>query len=145
MYKDGIGAAYRTAKAAATTAVFQGVAAADFERHFWPVCRALVRDNRVGHVIFALYRKLRNLRWVRRALLRLAVVEQRTLGKRRRLSTILWDLFTGSAPYREILMRGIHPVFLLKFLWSMMASVPSPSAATTSSAEGRDAHSLAAC
>ena len=40
LYKDGIGAAYRTAKAAARAAVFQGVSADDFRRHYQPVWRA---------------------------------------------------------------------------------------------------------
>ena len=39
LYKDGIGGAYRTAKAAAKTAVFEGVSAEDFRRHYLPVCR----------------------------------------------------------------------------------------------------------
>lgn len=121
LYKDGIGAAYRTAKAAATTAVFQGVSAAGFERHFWPACRSLIRDNRLGNAIFALHGKVRKLGCVRRAIVRLAAAEQTSPGRRRTMSTILWDLFTGSAPYRDIIMRGMHPTFLLKFLWSMIA------------------------
>ena len=44
--KDGIGAAYRTAKAAARTAIFEGVSAEDFRKHYWPVCQAISGDNR---------------------------------------------------------------------------------------------------
>jgi hypothetical protein len=36
LYKDGIGGAYRMAKAAAKTAVFVGISAADFEKHYLP-------------------------------------------------------------------------------------------------------------
>ena len=57
LYKDGIGAAYRTAKAAATTAIFHGIAAGDFAQHFGPVCRALATDNTIGKVIFAFTRQ----------------------------------------------------------------------------------------
>src|SRR3972149_2118382 len=39
-YKDGIGAAYRTAKAAARTAGFSGVSSAGFRQRDWPGCRA---------------------------------------------------------------------------------------------------------
>jgi flavin-dependent dehydrogenase len=53
LYKDGIGGAYRAAKAAAKTAVFEGVSAVDFRRHYLPVCRAISRDNDIGWVIFA--------------------------------------------------------------------------------------------
>lgn len=142
LYKDGIGAAYRTAKAAATTAVFEGVSAAEFERHFWPTCHALIRDNRLGNAIFAMHSRARKLGCVRRAIVRLAAAEQSALSKRRTMSTILWDLFTGSAPYREILMRGLNPLFLLKFLWSMIVAVPWRHAATTESEEAAGAQGL---
>lgn len=44
LYKDGIGAAYRTAKSAAAAAVFQGISAQDFRRHYLPACRAIQGD-----------------------------------------------------------------------------------------------------
>jgi flavin-dependent dehydrogenase len=142
LYKDGIGAAYRTAKAAATAAVFQGVSAVDFERHFWPACHALIRDNRLGNAIFAMHTKIRKLMCVQRAIVRLAAAEQSASSKRRTMSTILWNLFTGSAPYQEILMRGLNPLFLLKFLWSMILAVPRRPAATTESDEAPGARGL---
>ena len=39
--KDGIGGAYRAAKAVARTAIFHGVSAADFERYYGPTCRQM--------------------------------------------------------------------------------------------------------
>ena len=53
LYKDGIGAAFRTGKAAATAAVFNGVSAQDFEQSFWPTCRNIANDNAVGRIMFA--------------------------------------------------------------------------------------------
>ena len=52
LYKDGIGAAYRTAKAAARTALFEGVSEQAFERRYLPVCRSIAKDNRIGEVAF---------------------------------------------------------------------------------------------
>jgi len=43
--------------------------------------------------------------------------EQQKAGSRRPMSMVLWDTFTGSAPYRDILMRTLHPAFFLRFLW----------------------------
>jgi hypothetical protein len=37
--------------------------------------------------------------------------EQQKEGKRRHMSMVLWDLFTGSAAYKEILLRCFHPAF----------------------------------
>ncbi len=115
LYKDGIGAAYRTAKAAAVTAVFQGISQQDFQRHFWPVCRALSRDNNVGRVVFAATRLIQLLRCARRGLLRMILREQQAGGSRR-MSKVLWDTFTGSAPYREVFLRTLHPFFGARFL-----------------------------
>ena len=116
LYKDGIGAAYRTAKAAAVTAVFQGISQQDFQRHFWPVCRALINDNNVGRVVFAATRLIQLLRCSRRGLLRMILREQQQAGGSRRMSKVLWDTFTGSAPYREVFLRTLHPFFGARFL-----------------------------
>lgn len=119
LYKDGIGGAYRTAKSAAKTAVFQGVSAEDFRRHFLPVCRDMSRDNRIGKAIFSITSMIRRLRIARRGLLRVAANEQSGFGSRR-MSSVLWDTFTGSAPYRDVFLRTLHPVFLGKFLYETL-------------------------
>ncbi len=62
LYKDGIGAAYRTAKAAARTAVFSGVGASDFRTHYWPVYRTIAADNLFGELIFTIVHQIRGLR-----------------------------------------------------------------------------------
>jgi len=122
LYKDGIGAAYRTAKAAATTAVFQGISAEDFRRYFWPACQAISTDNTIGKAIFSVTRQIQKSRLARRAVLRMCESEQGQEGRHRRMSMVLWDMFTGSAPYRDILMRALHPAFLLRFLWGLASS-----------------------
>ena len=117
LYKDGIGAAYRTAKAAANTAVFNGIGAEDFRRHYEPAYRAITADNAIGKIVFATTQRIQNRRLGRRAILRMVASEQRKEGRRRSMSTVLWDTFTGSAPYREIFMRTLHPAFAFQFLW----------------------------
>lgn len=117
LYKDGIGAAYRTAKAAASTAAFNGVAASDFERHYMPTCRSISGDNRIGKAIFAGSHLAQRLRFCRKAMHRMTWEEQSFPDNPRRLSGILWDLFSGSAPYTDILRRACHPAFLSGFLW----------------------------
>ena len=123
LYKDGIGAAYRTAKAAATTAIFHGISAADFGRHYGPACRAITRDNAIGKVIFTITRQIQRWRFARRALLRMVSAEQEDEHGPRRMSTVMWDTFTGSAPYRDIFWRTLHPAFWGRFSWDMAASL----------------------
>ncbi|MDT8436343.1 MAG: hypothetical protein RRA92_06260 [Gemmatimonadota bacterium] len=112
LYKDGIGAAFRTAKAAASTAVFQGISARSFEKHYWPACRAIVNDNAIGKVIFGTTTVFKHSRVARRAILRMTGREQARSTGARRMSTMLWNMFTGSAPYTEIFRGTLHPAFL---------------------------------
>jgi flavin-dependent dehydrogenase len=120
LYKDGIGAAYKTAKASASTAVFQGVSAADFEQHFKPTCTEIRRDNFIGKLNFMATKLIQKLRFTRRALLRMTMLEQTKEPRERRMSTVLWDMFTGSAPYLEIFKRMLHPKFLGIFIWNLI-------------------------
>jgi flavin-dependent dehydrogenase len=119
LYKDGIGAAYRTAKAAATTAVLHGVSNESFEQHYRPACRKIETDNMIGQLVFFVTRQIQRRRFARRAVLRMTRSEQNKQGPRRRLSMVLWDTFTGSAPYRDILGRTLSPAFLSRFLGEM--------------------------
>jgi len=119
LYKDGIGAAYRTAKAAAVTAIFEGISAEDFRRHFWPVCQSISSDNKLGKVIFAFAHQIQRRRFMRLGVLRMVSREQEKEGGRRRMSMFLWDTFTGSAPYGNVFRRALHPFFLSRFLWNM--------------------------
>jgi flavin-dependent dehydrogenase len=121
LYKDGLGGAYRTAKAAAVTAVFEGVSEADFRRHYLPVCRAMAADNRMGKAIFGITRLIQRMAYARRGVLRMTQAEQRSRELSRRMSGVLWDTFTGSAPYGDVFRRFIHPVFLGRLAWETMA------------------------
>jgi flavin-dependent dehydrogenase len=118
LYKDGIGAAYRTAKAAARVAVFEGVSAAAFERHYAPVCHSIAGDNRMGQLAFLLTRLAKRLTPLRRVLLGVTAGEQSRPGDPGRLSRILWDMFTGSAPYGDIFRRMFDPVLVARVAWS---------------------------
>lgn len=121
LYKDGIGAAYRTAKAAAKTALFEGISAEDFRQHFWPACQYISTDNRIGKLIFAVTRQIQQRRFLRRGVLRMVSREQRQEGGRRQMSMVLWDTFTGSAPYRQVFLRTLHPSFLGRLFWETAA------------------------
>ncbi len=117
LYKNGIGAAYSTAKAAATTAIFEGISNEDFHQHFWPACKSIINDNKIGEVVFAVTRIIQRLRFARRGVLHMTSREQQKKGLHQRMSMVLWDTFTGSTPYWDIFLRTIHPFFLIRFLW----------------------------
>ena len=119
LYKDGIGAAYRTAKAAARTVIFHGFSEQSFREHYWPVCRKISRDNAVGRFVFAVARQIRRHRFARRGLWRMVAKEQQVSGLQPRMSIVLWDTFTGSASYGSVLQRTLNPAFLGRFFWEL--------------------------
>jgi flavin-dependent dehydrogenase len=123
LYKDGIGSAYRTSKAAARTAVFHGVSARDFERHYWPTCQALDRDNAIAQVIFGVTHLIQRVGPLRKGAVRMTAVEQAGVDRAKRMSGVLWDVFTGSAPYRDVLVRTLNPVFPLTLVWNVIAGL----------------------
>lgn len=116
LYKDGIGAAYRAAKAAATTVVYYGVSERALEQHYWPTLRSIARDNLFGRIIYLVTTIIQRVRFIRPGVLRMVRREQANPDARARMSSILWDTFTGSAPYRDVFIRTLHPAFILQFL-----------------------------
>jgi len=125
LFKDGIGAAYRTARAAARTAIFRGIGEADFRRAYRPLCRSIEADNRLGRIVFGCTRQLQRSRPARVGLWRMTSREQKLEGAKRRMSRTLWDTFTGSAPYKSVFLRSLHPAFLGRLAWELAAGLAS--------------------
>lgn len=123
LYKDGIGASYRTAKAAASTAVFQGVSSEAFKKYYWPACKAIVNDNNIGKLMFAMNGLFKHSRITRSAMLRMAQREQDRAGAKPHMSSLLWNMFTGSAPYTEMFLGTFHPGFIGNLMVSIAASI----------------------
>ena len=125
LYKDGIGGAYRTAKAAARTAIFQGISAADFQADYMAERRRISRDTQFARIIFSVVHGIKKLGFPASAVLETIRAEDGKTGNRRRMSMMLWDTFTGSAPYRDIFLRTLHPLFLIPFtLRNIWAALP---------------------
>jgi flavin-dependent dehydrogenase len=122
LFKDGIGAAYRMAKAAARTAVFHGVSAHDFREHYWPLCRKVAADNEVGKVVFGFGSLVQRARFARRGVLRMVATEQQQDEAPRRMSGVLWDLFSGSAPYTDVFLRTLHPAYIGNLVRNLVAA-----------------------
>lgn len=123
LYKDGIGAAYRTAKAAVSGAVFEGVSAESFRKFSWPTYKKLENDNKIGKIIFFTIGLIQKIPLIRHAILKMITKEQNRENRPKRMSIILWDMFTGSSPYRTIFFRMFHPFFLASFIWNIVSSI----------------------
>lgn len=123
LYKDGIGAALRTGKAAATTAIFHGVSKKDFADHFWPACRRIANDNAIGRVMFGMTGIFKRFRFLRNIMYRMAQREQDRPSRRPHMSSLLWNMFTGSAPYTEICRDALRPGFAGNMLLNAAAGL----------------------
>lgn len=125
LYKDGIGTAYRASKAAATCAVLEGISSVDFQRYYAPICKKIVLDNQFGRFIFFVTHIFQHARFMRRAVLSMAAAEQGSPGDPPRMSSVLWDTFTGSASYLDIFRRSLHPAFIGGLAWNLAGSFVS--------------------
>ena len=124
LYKDGIGAAYRSAKIAASTAVFQGVSAKDFKRQYMEFCRKMELDNRIGKFLFRIIGQIQKTKFARRAVLRMVSDEQQGKADAKRgMSMVMWAMLTGGASYKEVLLRSLNPIFWTRLLWSLALSL----------------------
>lgn len=139
LYKDGIGASYRMAKAAAKTVIFHGISAADFEAYYAPYCRTVSRDNDIGKVVFGFGGLVQRSRFARRGVLRMTANEQGRTEGPRPMSGVLWDLFSGSASYTSVFLRTLHPAYIGSLFWNLVAA-NLPGAARAGAAARKDEH-----
>jgi flavin-dependent dehydrogenase len=126
LYKDGIGADYRMAKAMSRTAFFHGVSEQAFHKHFRPACNSMINDNRIGKFVFWVTGFIQKFKFLRRAVWRMASREQQIKGARPRMSTVLWDTFTGSASYMSVLRRTLHPAYVGRLGADIATAVVQP-------------------
>lgn len=120
LYKDGIGSALLTARQASHTAIFHGITRKDFQRHYFPLCRSLIADNRIGWIIFTLHEKLKRSSAFFRAYSKLVSEEWANKEKKHPFNLILWGMFTGSYSYRKIIFTVLSPGVLLKLCYRVL-------------------------
>lgn len=116
LYKDGIGSAYTTAKAAMETAVGQGIGAADFRRHYAPACRRIAQDNVFGQWLFRLWSRALNAPQLLNAWKTALREEAGGISRSRTHMRILWGMFTGDEAYGILLLLALSPASL-RPLW----------------------------
>jgi flavin-dependent dehydrogenase len=106
LFKDGLGAAYLMGKAAAKTAVFQGVSARHFQNDYYPVYKSIVVDNLFGKFLFTVTDIYRKNRLLTRGMLEVVRKEQQG-SPHKILSSILWNMFTGNERYKNIFPKTL--------------------------------------
>ena len=106
-------------KAAAKTALFYGVGREHFRKDYYPVYRSLIIDNWFGKVLFKTTDVFKQNRALTKSMLAVVRQERQEPGSSGRLSSILWDMFTGNERYKNIFLRAVNlPLFahLMKYI-----------------------------
>ncbi|MBI5374023.1 MAG: hypothetical protein HZA77_01200 [Candidatus Schekmanbacteria bacterium] len=123
LYKDGIGAAYTTGKAAAKTAILYGVGRNDFRKYFSSACKGINTDNLYGKFLFGVTDTLRERLILCEGVMETLRKEQAFNGEPKRLSSILWDMFTGNELYKNIFFNSLHPKMNVRLLSDFATTV----------------------
>ncbi len=109
LYKDGIGAAFITAQAAARTAIQHGVSKVDFALRYRPVCQRIANDNFFGRLLFSLWNAARDSPSMLNKWQQAILAETRFPSQEQVYLRILWDVFTGDETYRKIFLLSLRP------------------------------------
>lgn len=123
LFKDGLGACYTMGKAAAKTAVFHGVNRDHFAKHYYPVYKRTSRDNNFGKCLYLITDRFKNNRLLTESMVDVVRKEQERYVDSRRLSSILWDMFTGNETYRNIFYRGMSAKMNGELGWAYAKSI----------------------
>src|SRR3990172_999299 len=123
LYKDGIGSAYITSKAAVHTALLHGIGEEDFREHYLPVCKSLNRDNLFGQILFSINDLISIIPSLNKGYFKIIQWEQKSLQKETPYSDVLWDMFTGSRFYKDIFIRALNPLPLIRLLSVIVSSL----------------------
>jgi len=101
-YKNGLESAFLTAKIAAEVSFSYGIDKSSFSTHYYERAKKLIiRDNFYGRFLFLINDVISSLPLLTRSHLALANNTSNKAASRK-IRAILWNMFTGNIPYRQI-------------------------------------------
>lgn len=107
-YKNGIESAFHTAEMASEAALFHGISSQSFALHYYQKAkRSIINDNRYGRILFFLNDLISSVPLLTQAHFDLAR-EKRKKGPSQKLQFVLWNMFTGNLPYRQIFRTSLN-------------------------------------
>jgi flavin-dependent dehydrogenase len=118
-YKNGLESAFLTAKLAAETALYHGVDSESFSSHYHREAKKhIINDNYYGRFLFFLNDVISSSSLLSQSHLSLAKDEKYASKK---LRSILWNMFAGNIPYKEIFRISLD----LKLQISLLKKIAS--------------------
>ncbi len=116
-YKNGIESAFLTAQMAAETSFKHGIDARAFRTHFIKQAKKkIVNDNRYGRLLIRMNDIISALPILMHSYFTVAEKKDSIVAKRMR--SILWNMFTGNIPYKDIFKISINFRLQLSLLWT---------------------------
>jgi flavin-dependent dehydrogenase len=101
-YKNGIESAFITAQLAAESAFCAGIDASSFSHSYYKQAKKLIiKDNTYGQFLFSINDMISSIPLLTQSHLSLAK-RKTNKGSSRKLRSILWNMFTGNIPYKDI-------------------------------------------
>ena len=118
-YKNGIESAFLTAQLAAETSFKHGIDARAFRTHYIKLARKKIRnDNRFGRLLFWINDIISAVPILTQSYFAVAKKKDSSVAKRMR--SILWNMFTGNIPYKDIFKISMNFRLQLSLLWTTM-------------------------
>jgi flavin-dependent dehydrogenase len=115
-YKNGIESAFITAQLAAETAFYSGIDASSFSSLYYKKAKKLIiHDNTYGQFLFWINDIISSIPFLTKSHLSLARQKQ-DKDSSRRIRSILWNMFTGNIPYRDIFKISMNLKFQIALL-----------------------------
>jgi hypothetical protein len=72
--------------------------------------------------VFSVATLVQQAKFARRGILNMTAAEQQQADSPKRMSGVLWDLFSGSASYTNVFVRTLHPAYVGLLLWNLVAA-----------------------
>lgn len=112
-YKNGLESAFITAQLAAEAVFCYGLDSDSLSIHFYQKAKKLIsRDNSFGRLLFLMNNFISSVPLLSKVHLDLAR-KKADSGPSKKIKSILWNMFTGNVPYRQILVETLD--FSLQF------------------------------
>lgn len=119
-YKNGIESAFTTAQLAADSAFCKGIDASSFSQSYYKQAKKLIiKDNTYGQLLFSINDIISSIPLFTQSHLFLAERKD-SRGSSRKLRLILWNMFTGNIPYKDIFKISLDIRLQISLLFNTM-------------------------
>ena len=119
-YKNGIESAFLTAQLAAESSFKHGIDAHALRTHYIKQAKKKIRnDNRYGRLLFKVNDFISAVPILTHA--HFTVAEKKDSCTAKRMRSILWNMFTGNIPYKDIFKISMNFRLQLSLLWTTLS------------------------